>query len=200
MGSCKKSVVKLGLLYGTVMGLFAGLLGLGLFPGLGCQVFNQNMILGLILGVLMDMVVAVLFGAVCGLIYGLTIVIFLKKKVEEFVPVRESFRAQGCLFFDDVANHMMGKKGVGGWMFILNDDLYFRSHQQNIQVHEQRIPLVSIRRVTCTKSGMRGMFSSGLDVELADGRVEKYVVNDRKIWMDKIAEACRRVGNDIHKK
>ncbi|MBQ4537837.1 MAG: hypothetical protein II994_09525 [Lachnospiraceae bacterium] len=200
MDSCKKSAVKLGLFYGTVMGLFAGLLGLCLFPGLGCLVFNQNVILGLILGVLLDMVAAVLFGTACGLIYGLIMANFLKKKAQEFAPVREAFRAQGCLFFDDVANHMMGKEGVGGWMFILTDSLYFKSHQQNVQVHEQRIPLVSIRRVTCTKSGMRGMFSSGLDIELADGRVEKYVVNDRKIWMDKIAEACRRVGNDIHKK
>lgn len=43
------------------------------------------------------------------------------------------------------------------------------------------------------------MFRSGLDIELVDGRVEKYVVNDWNIWVDKIAEACRRVGNDILK-
>lgn len=190
-----KTAVKLGLFYGTAMGLVAGLLGLCLFPGLGCLVFNQNMILGLIIGVLLDIVAAVLFGVACGLLYGIIMGAFMKKKAQEFIPVREDFRAQGRLFYDGAANHMMGKEGVGGWMFILNDTLYFKSHQQNVQIHELQIPLGNIRKVACTR---RGIFNTGLDVELMDGSVEKYVVNERKIWVDKITEACSRVGNYIH--
>ena len=93
--------------------------------------------------------------------------------------------------------YMMGKEGVGGWMFLLHDTLYFKSHQQNIQVHELQIPLSYIRKLKCTKSGLRGIFRTGLDVELMDGRVEKYVVNDTKIWADSITEACKCVGNSI---
>ena len=37
-----------------------------------------------------------------------------------------------------------------------------------------------------------------LDVELLDGRVEKYVVNVPNDWADRITEACSRVGNYIH--
>ena len=198
MDGNKKSAVKLGVYYGVVMGLLAGLLGLCLFPALGCLVFNENMILGFILGVILDIIGAVLFGVLAGLIYGLLMYAFMKKKAQEFVPMKESFIAQKRLFYDGAANHTMGKEAVGGWMFLLNDTLYFKSHQQNIQVHELEIPLANIRKISCTKGGMRGLFASGLDIELMDGRVEKYVVNDRKIWTTKITEACHRIGNHIH--
>ena len=197
MESSKKSVVKLGFFFGTIMGLLAGLLGLCLFPAFGCMIFRENIILGLILGVLLDIIAAVLFGAACGWLYGLGMWSLLKKNAQEFAPMRESYIAQRCLFYDGPANHVMGKESVGGWMFILSDTLYFKSHQQNVQVHELAIPLVNIRKITCTKNGMRGIFSSGLDIELADGRMEQYVVNDRKIWVAKIIEACHRVGNYI---
>ena len=197
MDGNKKSAVKLGLYFGVIMGLIAGLLGVCLFPVFGCVIFADNIIPGLILGVILDIIAAVLFGILTGLIYGLMMYSFMKKKAQEFEPVRASFIAQKRLFYDGATNHMMGKEAVGGWMFLLNDTLYFTSHQQNIQVHELTIPLADIHKIACTKGGMRGLFASGLDIELMDGRIEQYVVNDRKIWTAKITEACHRVGNHI---
>ncbi|MBQ7973316.1 MAG: hypothetical protein IJ291_07665 [Lachnospiraceae bacterium] len=194
----KKSAIRLSLFYGAAMGLMTGLFGLCLFPGFFGIIFHKYLIWGILLGLLLDIIVAVMMGIACGLIYGVIMYNFMEKKAMEFKPVREAFYARGCLVFDDVANHMMGMEGVGGWMFVLNDSLYFKSHNNNIQVHELQIPLSNIRKISHTRSGMRGIFSTGLDIELAGGKVEKFVVNNRKIWEVKIKEACSRVGNHIN--
>lgn len=190
MQSSKTSAVKLGLFFGLLMGLFGGLLGLCLFPALGCLLLQDNMILGLILGILVDVIAAVGFGAACGLVYGLIMGVFIKKKEEEFVQIRDSFIAEKRLIYNGPANHRMGKEWVGGWLFLLNDTLYFKSHKQNIQVHELEIPLANIRKVECTKKLMN---NNGLNVELLDGTVEQYVVNDQKIWAQKIYECRDRI-------
>ena len=197
MESYKKSILKLEVFYGSAMGLFAGLFGLCFFPGMGCIMIKQNLWLGLILGLFLDIVAAALFGSICGIIYGRIMESNMKKHALDFVPMRDSFYSQNRLLYDGPANHMMGKEGVGGWLFLLNDTLYFKSHQQNIQVHELQIPLSYISKLKLTKSGLRGIFRTGLDVELMDGRVEKYVVNETKIWADSITEACKHLGNYI---
>ena len=195
MQSHKKSAVKLGIYFGSIMAAMAGLLGLCLFPALGCFLFPDAILFGIIIGLILDVVAALFFGAACGLVYGLIMGSFMETKAKEFAPMRENYIAQRRLFFDGPANHMMGKEGVGGWMFLLNDTLYFKSHQQNVQVHELGIPLVNICKVECTK---RGIHNTGLDITLMDGTVEKYVVNDREVWVQKINEACRRVHNQPH--
>lgn len=190
----KKSAVRLGIYFGLIMAAMAGLLGLCLFPALGCFLFPDAILFGIIIGLILDVIAAVLFGAACGLVYGLIMGSFMETKAKEFAPMRENYIAQRRLFFDGPANHMMGKEGVGGWMFLLNDTLYFKSHQQNVQVHELEIPLVNISKVECTK---RGIHNTGLDVTLMDGTVEKYVVNDREVWVQKINEACNRIRNQF---
>ena len=195
MQSHKKSAVRLGIYFGLMMAAMAGLLGLCLFPGLGCFLFSDAILFGIIIGLILDVIAALLFGAACGLVYGLIMGAFMETKAKEFAPMRADYIEQRRLFFDGPANHMMGKEGVGGWMFLLNDTLYFKSHQQNVQVHELGIPLANICKVECTK---RGIHNTGLDVTLMDGTVEKYVVNDREVWVQKINEACRRVHNQPH--
>lgn len=194
MQSHKKSAVRLGIYFGLMMALMAGLLGLCLFPTVGCLLFSDAILLGIVIGLILDVIAALFFGAACGLVYGLIMGSFMANKAKEFAPMREAYIAQQRLFYDGPTNHMMGKEGVGGWMFLLNDTLYFKSHQQNVQVHELQIPLVNIRRVECTK---RGIYNTGLDVELLDGTVEKYVVNDREVWAQKINEACNRIRSQF---
>lgn len=187
MKSNKKSALRAGVLFGLYTGLILGLL---LVPCAGCFGARIQSVLGIVVGLMVGLLLAVLFGGLSGLIYGLVMYSFMEKKAKEFAPLRESLIAQRRLYYDDGANHFVGAEGVGGWLFLLNDSLYFKSHQQNIQVHELQIPLVSIRKVECCKK--LGM-NTGLNVELVDGRVEKYTVNDPQVWEKKIYEGRQRI-------
>lgn len=187
MKSNKKSALRAGLLFGVYMGLFFGLL---LVPCAGCFGARFESVVGIVIGLVIGVFLAVLAGGLSGLIYGLMMYSFMEKKAKEFAPLRESLIAQRRLYYDDGANHFVGAEGVGGWLFLLNDSLYFKSHQQNIQVHELQIPLVNIRKVeSCKKLGM----NTGLNVELVDGRVEKYTVNEPQVWAKKIYEGQQRI-------
>ncbi len=185
MQESKKSAVKLGVYLGLMMGLMAGLLGMCLLPGLGCLLFQDAILFGIIIGLVADVIFALGFGVACGLLYGFLMYLFMKKKAEEFALLRNTFIAQNRLFYDGAANHQVGKESVGGWMFLLNDSLYFKSHQQNVQVHEFSIPLANIKKVEGHKNFI---YNTGLTVELLDGTVEKYVINNQKMWIQKIHE------------
>ncbi len=190
MQESKKSAAKLGVFFGLMMGLLAGLLGMCLFPGLCYLLFKTTIIVGIVIGLVVDVILSIGFGVVCGLLYGLIMYSFMAKKAKEFAPVRDTFIAQKRLFYDGAANHQMGKESVGGWMFLLNDTLYFKSHQQNVQVHEFGIPLVNIKKVEGYKNFI---YNTGLTVELLDGTVEKYTINNQKMWIQKICECRDRV-------
>lgn len=190
MKDSKKSAVNMGVYFGLVMGLVAGLLGMCLFPGIGCLLFQDAILLGIIIGLVVDVILALGFGAVNGLVYGLIMYSFIEKKAKEFAPMRDIFIAQKRLLYDGAANHQMGKESVGGWMFLLNDTLYFKSHQQNVQVHEFGIPLVNIKSVEGYKNFI---YNTGLKVELLDGTVEKYTINNQKMWIQKIYEGRDRI-------
>lgn len=187
MSSNKKSALRAGVLFGVYTGL---LVGVFLVPCAGCFGFRTESVLGIVVGLMVGVLLAVLLGGLGGLIYGLIMYSFMENKAKEFAPLRESLIAQKRLYYDDGANHFVGAEGVGGWLFLLNDSLYFKSHQQNIQVHELQIPLVSIRKVECCK---KLGFNTGLNVELVDGKVEQYTVNDPQIWEKKIYEVRQRL-------
>lgn len=115
MQSHKKSAVRLGIYFGLIMAAMAGLLGLCLFPALGCFIFSDAILFGIILGLILDVIAALFFGAACGLMYGLIMGSFMANKAKEFAPMRDTFIAQKRLFYDGAANHQMGKESVGGW-------------------------------------------------------------------------------------
>lgn len=190
MQESKKSAVKLGVYLGLVTGLMAGMLGVCLFPALCCLLFETSIIVEIIIGLVVDVILSIGFGVACGLLYGFLMYAFMKKKAAEFAPMRDAFIAQRRLFYDGAANHQMGKESVGGWMFLLNDTLYFKSHQQNMQVHEFEIPLANIKNVEGYKNFI---YNTGLKVELLDGTVEKYIINNQKAWMQKIYECRNRI-------
>lgn len=190
MQESKKSAVKLGVYFGLMMTLLAGLLGMCLFPALCCFLFKTSIIVGIIIGLVVDVILALGFGVACGLLYGFLMYAFTKQKAKAFAPMRDTFIAQKRLFYDGAANHRMGKESVGGWMFLLNDTLYFKSHQQNVQVHEFGIPLANIKKVEGHKIFI---YNTGLTVELLDGSIEKYTINNQKMWIQKIYECRERV-------
>lgn len=66
---------------------------------------------------------------------------------------------------------------------MLTDSVQFKSHNFNIQNHSQTILLKDIKEVGFCYT--LGIVPNGLFITTNSG-IEKYVVNNRKIWKDKI--------------
>lgn len=78
----------------------------------------------------------------------------------------------------------MGAESVGGWIYLTNKRLFFKSHSLNIQNHELSIPLSDIENAEQKRSLM--IFQNRLHLGLKDGKFEKFVVNDPRDWIKNI--------------
>lgn len=146
-------------------------------------------VLGGIGYVVPSIALAALLFVAAGIPFGLAMGLFGEYQRRRFlamdlVPENETLLRQ------DGANHFVGLEGVGGWLYLTEKVLRFRSHEINIQRHELAIPLREITEVipSCTA----GLFPNGLLVNTYDGRSERFVVAGRRAWAVAIAEARMR--------
>jgi hypothetical protein len=130
-------------------------------------------------------------GLLGGLLFGLALKGFLKASLDSSALEMEG-RSAG---FDDgetlvhfgLANHFKGMEAVGGKLFLTNRRLRFRSHKLNIQTHDESYPIEAIASVE--PSNALGIVPNAILVHLHDGRREKFVVNARGQWIDKLGQA-----------
>ena len=90
--------------------------------------------------------------------------------------------------YEGAANHIAGIEGVGGKLYLTKEALIFVSHKLNIQNHELLIPIEEIASYSLSKN--LGIVPNGLTINKKDGVSEKFVVNNRKAWVEKIRELC----------
>ena len=64
------------------------------------------------------------------------------------------------------------------------DKLQFQSHKFNNQNHGLEIPIEFINKIRFFI--IFGLIPSGLEIQTSDGRIEKFVVSDRKKWSEEI--------------
>ena len=83
------------------------------------------------------------------------------------------------------ANHFLGAEGRGGRLYLTTSRLVFNPHQFNIQSSGVTIARPDIVRAEPTKT--LGIVPNGLLVHLRDGRSERFVVNGRAEWVEKLA-------------
>lgn len=138
--------------------------------GLVCVFLFQNLQKGMILGCL------------AGLLYATGISIFCAVVGKRMKGLKSELEKESKVLYDGGANHWMGKEAVGGWLFLLEDGLYFVSHNVNLQVHECRIPYQEIQGVH------EGRKPRSICLELKSGRQEEFVVNHGRIWRDIIVK------------
>lgn len=82
------------------------------------------------------------------------------------------------------ANHFKGIDDAGGKLWLTNLRLFFKSHLFNFQPHEESYLLsdiVSVQPVSIF------YLLPGIAVTLKDGRIEKFVVNQRQDWLNSIS-------------
>lgn len=136
-------------------------------------------------------------GSMAGLIVGALYIIFIhpmhkvigKKFETNKVLVRTQVEDGKKVIIDCPANHFRGIESVGGWLFLLEEGLYFKSHSMNFQNHELIIPLNQIKEVKATLT--LGLIPNGLKIITVDNVHERFVLYKNQIWVEQILEAKR---------
>jgi hypothetical protein len=132
----------------------------------------------------------VVMGSVSGLLFGVLMSAFAGYQRKKFLVETHSFPGED-LVKQGGANHFRNLEGVGGWMYLTDQRLLFRSHSMNIQRHELLIPLQNISEVNPRMTF--GIIPNGLEIKTVDGQREKFVVEDRRDWAKKILQAKERL-------
>lgn len=156
-----KTLVKSGLPFGFIMGIFSGLI---LGPYYGFVTF-----------------------IVSGLSFGGIIAIFLGLQERKFKAMEGSMAHNHPILFSGPANHRLGKEYTGGWLILTEKKLIFKTHHFNIQNHELEIDIENISNV----KGMNafGFIPNKISIEESNGEVNRFVVNDRNKWLGLISKA-----------
>lgn len=90
------------------------------------------------------------------------------------------------LLHEGAANHFRRYEAVGGKLYLLTNELVFKSHRFNIQNHTMIISLHQIKEVSLYSSS--SIVDNGLAITTLNGKQDKYVVNDPYVWKEKIEE------------
>ena len=161
------------------MGFLAGIM-IGSLTG-----FTSGISKGLSDGILAGLPIA-LFS---GLLFGLGMGSFAVLMRQRFVRAESGFTEEQLLH-DGPANHFLNGEGVGGWLYLTNRHLVFRSHPLNFQPHELSLGLVQISDAQASRTAK--IIPNGLRITMSSGHNEVFVVNAHKVWRDKILQAKAR--------
>ena len=126
-----------------------------------------------------------IMGAIAGLFFGLSMAAFGSYQSKKLRSQRPDFEDEE-LIEEGPANHFVNGEGVGGWLFLTDKRLFFKSHGVNIQRHELSIPLSDITNLAKAKS--LWVVPNRLNVQLKNGKVERFVLNKRDLWKREIEE------------
>lgn len=89
------------------------------------------------------------------------------------------------------ANHWKGIEAVGGRLFLTDHRLVFKPHSFNIQIREESISLDQIVSIKPNRTFF--ILPNQISVELANGKEERFVVWNRKKWMEKIEQIKKKM-------
>ena len=151
---------------------------------------KNSILAGIFFGVSMGIVFTLMYdskygiasGITSGILFGIAIYLFVKSKAVQNQTQIENIEGQKIIYAGG-ANHFVNKEAVGGKLYLLTDSVQFKSHNFNIQNHSQTILLNDIKEIGFCYT--LGIVPNGIFI-ITNVGIEKYVVNNRKIWKDKI--------------
>ena len=169
--------IKLGIISGLFFGIFMGAFWFlqGMFftsPGTSFAIAIYP---------------AVFSGIFFGIFFAIGTRFFVKYQSRKFQAENETWLQSITVLYRGAANHFMGFEGVGGSLVLTPDALIFKSHKFNIQNHTLELPLEQC--VNITTVNFCYIVPTGMQIEITGGKIEKFVVNNRKAWIDKIQDA-----------
>jgi hypothetical protein len=127
-------------------------------------------------------------GVFCGIFFGIFMYLFSNsKKINQQTQVE--ITEDDELIYSGDTNHFVKLEGVGGKLYLFSKKLQFKSHNFNIQSHELVIEITQIEKVAVYNT--LGLIPNGLAITTTEGKTEKFVVNNRKIWKAEIEKLLK---------
>lgn len=163
-----KTFLLAGISFGTIMGVFVGI--------------TNTLLSGIIAGIIL------------GALFGLIISAFVFIQSKKFKKSSPESIGDKDIIIEGVANHFKGVESVGGWLSLTTEELVFKSHNFNVQKHKSVIPLNQITEVKTSLT--LGFVPNGLQI-ITNSSIEKFVVNKRKEWIQKINEAILSQNGNV---
>lgn len=156
-----------------------------IFSGLAFGIF-----MGIFFAISNGIHYAIFIGPLSGLFFGLGIYFFITSKTIKQQTEIANLDEQAIIYADS-ANHFKNREGVGGKLYLLSNRLQFKSHRFNRQNHELILLMEDIKDVDFYNT--MGLIPNGLIIKLHNGQCEKFVVNNRRIWREKIEKLKNQI-------
>ena len=148
--------------------------------------------MGIVFSLIYESKYGIISGIVSGLFFGIAIYLFVNSKTIKNQTQIKNIEGQEIIYSGG-ANHFVNNEGVGGKLYLLTNNVQFKSHNFNIQNHSQTILLNDIKEIGFCNT--LGIVPNGLFLRTDNG-TEKFVVNNRKIWKDKIEIQKRNISSN----
>ncbi len=142
-----------------------------------------GLLFGLFLAFRFEIRYALIAGPISGLTFGFAIYFFVTSKIVKKQTQVENLDSESIIHSGG-ANHFKNVEAVGGKLYLFKDKLQFKSHNFNVQNHGEIIDLNQIQEVNFYNT--LGIIPNGLAIKTSGGQTEKFVVNGRRIWKEKI--------------
>jgi GRAM domain len=140
-----------------------------------------GLIMALYLSIRSDWQTGLLMGLRLGLLFGLLAGVFVAYQAKGFTENRPLLPNEK-LIKEGGANHFIKMESVGGWIYLTDSRLYFKSHCSNIQNHDISIALEEIVKVE--KVNTFGVIPNQLRLTLRSGKIERFVVSAASEWVN----------------
>ncbi len=128
---------------------------------------------------------AILTGIIGGLVAGVAFAIAMKYMANNlFKSISIELTEDEKLIKEGGANHIKGKEGVGGKLVLTDKRLIFKSHNLNIQNHEQAFHFNDIQSLRDAKSLF--VLKNKLVLELLNKELHKFIVDEPELWVKEI--------------
>lgn len=131
---------------------------------------------------------AIVMASVAGLLFGLLMTNFANSSYLK-QTTRPILEPAERVIYETPANHFKGLEGVGGWLFLTDQRVIFKSHSFNFQNHELSLLLSEIVNVKVSRT--LGIIPNGLLIQAERGQPERFVVMTPQDWVKHITAKKR---------
>lgn len=135
----------------------------------------------LILGLFRNLNLAFRVGVSAASLFAIGVFLLLKKVFNFNKQIPEDLKLENMIA-SGPANHYAGVEVRGGWLYLSNQALTFKSHKMNVQNAESKIFISDIKSIE--NFNQFGIFRTGLVVHLKSGAKEKFILNERPLWLN----------------
>ena len=152
---------------------------------------NRYFLLGVYFGLILTVIYTLMTNLLVGLLMGIIAVpffglfMFLVFYIFKLRYEKEREKLDSTVLKDGPANHFNSIIAIGGWLFLTEDCLVYKSNSMNLKNNKFEIPFNEIKSLE--KSKTFGFISNGLKI-ITKKKKESFVVNEPEKWIEKIEE------------